>query len=167
EKGIAKSLAGVAIAVDLVPPLSVAGIGIGWLDWEVFSGAFLLYLTNLAGIIMFAGITFLILGFAPFRRARMGLVYTLIIILLVMVPLSLSFERIKEEAHITRILEGSRFDEVILKDVAVRFGKNLVVSVKLVSTEAIETEDMQIIKKQIEEKIGKEITLEVVSAIEF
>lgn len=97
----------------------------------------------------------------------MGLVYTLIIILLVMVPLSLSFERIKEEAHITRILEGSRFEEVILKDVAVRFGKNLVVSVKLVSTEAIETEDMQIIKKQIEEKIGKEITLEVVSAIEF
>jgi uncharacterized hydrophobic protein (TIGR00271 family) len=82
EEGIAKSLAGVAIAVALVPPLAVAGIGIGWWDWEVFSGAFLLYLTNLAGIIMFAGITFLILGFAPFRRARMGLIYTLIIIIL-------------------------------------------------------------------------------------
>lgn len=167
EKGIAKSLAGVAIAVALVPPLAVAGIGIGWMDWEVFSGAFLLYLTNLAGIIMFAGITFLILGFAPFRRARMGLVYTLIIILLVMVPLSLSFERIKEEASITRELEGSKFEEVILKDVKVRFGKRLVVSVKLVSAEAIETEDMQIIKEQIEEKIGKPVTLEVVSAIEF
>ncbi len=167
EKGIAKSLAGVAIAVALVPPLAVAGIGIGWMDWDVFSGAFLLYLTNLAGIIMFAGITFLILGFAPFRRARMGLVYTLIIILLVMVPLSLSFERIKEEANITRELEGSKFEAVILKDVKVRFGKRLVVSVKIVSAETIETEDMQIIKKQIEEKIGKEITLEVVSAIEF
>lgn len=167
EKGIAKSLAGVAIAVALVPPLSVAGIGIGWLDWEVFSGAFLLYLTNLAGIIMFAGITFLILGFAPFRRARMGLVYTLIIIILVMVPLSLSFNRIKEEASITRELEGSKFEEVILKDVKVRFGKRLVVSVKLVSSDAIESEDMQIIKKQIEEKIDREITLEVVSAIEF
>src|SRR5690606_39532152 len=115
EKGIAKSLAGVAIAVDLVPPLSVAGIGIGWLDWEVFSGAFLLYLTNLAGIIMFAGITFLFLGFAPFRRARMGLIYTLIIIILVMVPLSLAFNRIKEEASITRDLEGCRYDEVYCK----------------------------------------------------
>ncbi len=167
EKGIAKSLAGVAIAVALVPPLSVAGIGIGWWDWEVFSGAFLLYLTNLAGIIMFAGITFLILGFAPFRRARMGLIYTLIIIILVMVPLSLSFNRIKEEASITRELEGSQFEEVILKDVKVRFGKRLVVSVKLVSSEAIDAKDMQIIKKQIEDKIDKEITLEVVSAIEF
>ncbi len=167
EKGIAKSLAGVAIAVALVPPLSVAGIGIGWWDWDVFSGAFLLYLTNLAGIIMFAGITFLLLGFAPFRRARMGLVYTLIIIILVMVPLSLSFNRIKEEASITRELEGSQFEEVILKDVKVRFGKRLVVSVKLVSSETIEPEDMQIIKREIEEKIDREITLEVVSAIEF
>ena len=167
EKGIAKSLAGVAIAVALVPPLSVAGIGIGWLDWDVFSGAFLLYLTNLAGIIMFAGITFLFLGFAPFRRARMGLIYTFIIIVLVMVPLSLSFNRIKEEANITRELEGSKFDEVILKDVKVRFGKRLVVSVKLVSAEAIEPQDMQAIKKQIEDKLEREITLEVVSAIEF
>ena len=44
---VAKSLAGVAIAVALVPPLAVAGIGLGWLDFTVFFGAFLLYLTNL------------------------------------------------------------------------------------------------------------------------
>jgi uncharacterized membrane protein len=167
EEGIAKSLAGVAIAVALVPPLAVAGIGIGWWDWEVFSGAFLLYLTNLAGIIMFAGITFLILGFAPFRRARMGLIYTLIIILMVMVPLSLSFDRITQEAQITRQLEGSQIEDVFLKDVKVRFGKRLVVSLRLVSTDAIEPKDMQIIKSRIEEKIGESITLEVVSAMEF
>ncbi|WP_235942639.1 DUF389 domain-containing protein, partial [Salinimicrobium oceani] len=71
KESIAKSLAGVAIAVALVPPLSVAGIGIGWWDWQVFSGAILLYATNLAGIILFAGLTFLLLGFAPFKRAKM------------------------------------------------------------------------------------------------
>lgn len=167
EKGIAKSLAGVAIAVALVPPLSVAGIGIGWWDWDVFSGAFLLYLTNLAGIIMFAGITFLILGFAPFRRAKLGLVYTLIIIILVMIPLSLSFDRITEEARITRQLEGTQFDDVYLKDVKVRFGKRLVVSVRLVSPKAIEGDIMGNIKEKIEAKVGKPVTLEVVSAIEF
>ena len=167
EKGIAKSLAGVAIAVALVPPLSVAGIGIGWWDWDVFSGAFLLYLTNLAGIIMFAGITFLLLGFAPFRRARLGLVYTLVIVILVMIPLSLSFDRITEEARITRQLEGTQFDNVYLKDVKVRFGKRLVVSLRLVSPEAIEADLMGDIKEKIEDKIGKPVTLEVVSAIEF
>lgn len=167
KEGIAKSLAGVAIAVALVPPLAVAGIGIGWLDWGVFSGAFLLYLTNLAGIIMFAGITFLLLGFAPFRRARMGLVYTLIIISVVMVPLSLSFNRIKQEASITLKLEGTNFDDIYLQDVKVRTGKPLKVSVKLVSPEAIDSKKIREIKKQIEEKIGQPIILEVISAIEF
>ncbi|TVZ25330.1 putative hydrophobic protein (TIGR00341 family) [Gillisia sp. Hel_I_86] len=167
KEGIAKSLAGVAIAVALVPPLAVAGIGIGWWDWEVFSGAFLLYLTNLAGIIMFAGITFLLLGFAPFKRARMGLVYTLIIIGLVMIPLSLSFNRIKQEARITSKLEGTNFDTIFLRDVKVRTGKPLMVSVKLVSPEAIDSEKMKKIKEQIEEKVGEPIILEIISAIEF
>ncbi|MFO7721093.1 MAG: TIGR00341 family protein [Gillisia sp.] len=167
KAGIAKSLAGVAIAVALVPPLAVAGIGIGWWDWEVFSGAFLLYLTNLAGIIMFAGITFLLLGFAPFKRAKMGLVYTFIIIAIVMVPLSLSFNRIKEEARITRQLEGSVIENVVLKEVKVRFGKTLLVSVKVVSGEPIQAIEMRRVKAEIEDRIGRPITLEVVSAIEF
>lgn len=40
KEGIAKSLAGVAIAVALVPPLVVAGVGIGWMDWDVFQEPF-------------------------------------------------------------------------------------------------------------------------------
>lgn len=167
KSGIAKSLAGVAIAVALVPPLAVAGIGIGWLDWEVFSGAILLYLTNLAGIIMFAGITFLLLGFAPFKRARMGLIYTFVIIAMVMVPLSLSFSRIRTEAKVTKQLEGSTVDDIILKDVKVRFGEPLMVSVKLVSNNAVEPEEMERVKAEIEYRIGRPILLEVVSAISF
>ncbi|MGY5850178.1 DUF389 domain-containing protein [Salegentibacter sp. F14] len=167
EEGIAKSLAGVAIAVALVPPLAVAGIGIGWWDWEVFSGAFLLYLTNMAGIIMFAGITFLVLGFAPFKRAKMGLVYTFIIIAMILIPLSLSFNRIQQEANITRQLEGTTFNEVILRDVKVRFGTPLKVSLTLVGTENLEKEDMVDIKRQIEESIAQPIQLEVISARQF
>lgn len=167
KAGIAKSLAGVAIAVALVPPLSVAGIGIGWWDWEVFSGAFLLYLTNLAGIILFAGFTFLLLGFAPFKTARLGLVYTFLITLLVMVPLSLSFNQIIQEATITKQLEGSVFNEIILRDVKVRFGQEFLISVKLVGPQTIGTEEMKEIKEQIEEQIGHPIVLEVISAVEF
>ncbi len=167
EEGIAKSLAGVAIAVALVPPLSVAGIGLGWWDWNIFSGAFLLYLTNLAGIILFAGLTFLLLGFAPFKRAKMGLVYTLLIVVLVAVPLSLSFNRIMQEASITRALEGTSIDQVILRDVKIRFGETLVVSLKLVGPEAMEPEKIRAIKKKIEEKIDLPVILEVVSAVEF
>jgi uncharacterized hydrophobic protein (TIGR00271 family) len=167
KEGIAKSLAGVAIAVALVPPLAVAGIGIGWWDWEVFAGAFLLYLTNLAGIIMFAGITFLFLGFAPFRRAKLGLIYTLILIGMVMVPLSLSFNRIKKEASITRELEGSTINELVIRDVKVRFGDPLRVSLTLVGPENLEGDELREIKKKIEEDIGEPINLEVITARGF
>ena len=167
NEGIAKSLAGVAIAVALVPPLAVAGIGVGWWDWEVFSGAILLYATNLAGIILFGGLTFLLLGFAPFKRAKMGLVYTLIIAVLVAVPLSLSFDRIMQEANITRTLEGATIKNVVVRDVRIRFSSPLVVSLRLVGPEALEAEKIEAIKEEIEEKIGQPVLLEVVSAIEF
>lgn len=167
DEGIAKSLAGVAIAVALVPPLAVSGIGIGWWDWEVFSGAILLYATNLAGIILFGGLTFLLLGYAPFKRAKMGLVYTLIIVSLVAVPLSLSFNRIMQEASITRALEGTTIENVVLRDVRIRFGSQMVVSLRLVGPETIEPERIQAIKKEIEERINQPVVLEVVSAMEF
>ncbi len=167
KEGIAKSLAGVAIAVALVPPLVVAGVGIGWMDWDVFSGAFLLYLTNLAGIIMFGGLTFLILGFAPFKTAKKGLVYSLLIILLVCVPLTFSFYTIKQEAEITRTLEGFEIEDIRLKDVRVRSGEIPVISIKIVSPNSIPDEKLKEIKTIIEKKINQKIVLEIISAIEF
>jgi len=167
KEGIAKSLAGVAIAVALVPPLVVAGVGIGWMDWSIFSGAFLLYLTNLAGIIMFGGLTFLLLGFAPFKTAKKGLVYSLLIILLVCVPLTLSFYRIKQEAEITRSLEGFKIEDIRLKDVRVRSGEVPVVSIKIVSPKSVTDEKLKEIKTIIENKINQKIILEILTAIEF
>ena len=45
-KEILQSLAGVAIAVALVPPLAVAGVGLGRFDPSFFGHAFLLFLTT-------------------------------------------------------------------------------------------------------------------------
>ncbi len=167
KEEIAKTLAGVAIAVALVPPLAVAGIGIGWMDWDVFSGAFLLYGTNLAGIIMFSGLTFLILGFAPFRRARAGLIYTFIIIILVCIPLTFSFKRIMQEARITEMLEGTSFGDIQLNDVKVRFGERPTITLRLVSPKSIEDTQIQSLKTEIERNVGRPIRMEVITAIEF
>ena len=72
RKSIATSIAGVAIAVALVPPLCVVGIGLGigevliteigqaiFTDISVAEGAFLLFLANLAGITFTACVVFL------------------------------------------------------------------------------------------------------------
>jgi uncharacterized membrane protein len=49
----------VAIAVALVPPLSVIGIGIALGSNTVAQGSMLLFLTNLAGIILSGGLVFI------------------------------------------------------------------------------------------------------------
>jgi hypothetical protein len=54
---------GVAISVALVPPLAVAGYGIGaaW-QWEIVRGSLLLYGANLAGIVLSAVSVFVLAG---------------------------------------------------------------------------------------------------------
>lgn len=51
-------LPGVAIAVTLVPPLAVAGVGISLLDWAQVSNALLLFAVNGIGIMFSALIVF-------------------------------------------------------------------------------------------------------------
>jgi uncharacterized hydrophobic protein (TIGR00271 family) len=55
--------AGTAIGISLVPPLCVAGYGIGAGVWPVASGAGLLFLANIVAIITVGGAIFLALGF--------------------------------------------------------------------------------------------------------
>ena len=97
----------------------------------------------------------------------MGLIYTAIILGIIAVPLSLSFNRIMAEARITRSLEGMNIEHVVLRDVKLRFGERLVVSLKLVGPKAIGPERIEAIKKKIEEKIDQPVVLEVVSAVTF
>ncbi|MFT0787042.1 DUF389 domain-containing protein [Synechococcus sp. H55.10] len=68
RKEIADSLAGVAIAVALMPPVCVIGLGLARGDWEISLGAALLYSTNLLGIALACMLTFLVMGYAPFAQ---------------------------------------------------------------------------------------------------
>lgn len=60
---LSAAVPGVAVSVALVPPLAVAGYGIGtgW-NWAIISGSLLLYGANLAGIVISAMAMFLIVG---------------------------------------------------------------------------------------------------------
>lgn len=157
---VAKSLAGVAIAVALVPPLAVAGIGIGWFDWAVFWGAFLLFLTNLAGIVLAAALTFMVLGFSPFKLARKGLVVSLIVVVLVSIPLASSFVHMVDEHTMISSLEGQVFHTAELQNVRVQPGSPLKVSTRLLTSEPLSLAEVDLVKAAIEEKIQKKIRLE-------
>ncbi len=106
---IVGSLVGVSIAVALVPPISTAGIGLGWGEWSIFQNAFLLFLTNFAGIVFAAALTFMVLGFSPLKRAQKGLAISLATLLLISIPLYFSFTLMVKDAKIKEALEKEHF----------------------------------------------------------
>lgn len=61
---VASGIAGVAIAVALVPPLAVVGICINGGQFADAGGAALLFLTNFVAIVLSASLTFVLTGFA-------------------------------------------------------------------------------------------------------
>ncbi len=105
RREVADALPGVAIAVALVPPLSVIGIGLANADRTVFVGALLLFGTNLAGIILSGGLIFLWQDYGSLKRARQGLVTSMIILGVLGVPLGLAMRDLVIEER-TRTLIG-------------------------------------------------------------
>jgi uncharacterized hydrophobic protein (TIGR00271 family) len=67
RKDIVDIMPGVAIAVSLVPPLSLVGIGISQLSWEIARFNFLVSFFNLIGIIVGSLVVFSLLQFYKTR----------------------------------------------------------------------------------------------------
>lgn len=70
---VSDSLPGVAIAVALVPPLAVVGVTLASGDYALAMGSFLLFLTNLVGIIFASATTFVFAGVAPWQQLTSNL----------------------------------------------------------------------------------------------
>lgn len=157
---VAKSLAGVAIAVALVPPLAVASIGIGWWEWSIFWGAFLLFLTNLVGIILAAATTFLIMGFSPFHLAKRGLLISTVFVMMVSIPLVLAFNSLVEKQRITSVLQELVFEAIEVNDIQVISSEKYIISVKLLTNRVLQTEDISAVKRRMEQALGHSIRLE-------
>ncbi|MFT2008822.1 TIGR00341 family protein [Pontibacter sp. 13R65] len=163
---VAKTLAGVAIAVALVPPVAVSGIGLGWTDWHVFTGALLLFLTNLTGIVLAGSISFMALGFSPFRLARKGLLISLLVVALVSIPLGYGFMNMVQEQRIVRSLNNQEVGSILINRVSVlRGGTPLLLRVHLTSDKPIQMHHIDKVKAAISSKLDKEVELEVMVSI--
>lgn len=162
----AKSMAGVAIAVALVPPLAVTGIGLGWHDYHVAWGALLLFLTNLAGIVFAACLTFMALGFAPFTRAKKGLTIALFAVFLVSIPLFFSFLRLAQESSVVQQLQGKQIEEATIRQISARDIDPMLLSIELVSPTQLSDAKLDTIKRNIEQQLQREVTLEATIIIQ-
>ncbi|MGY6559498.1 MAG: DUF389 domain-containing protein [Nitritalea sp.] len=161
KEEVAKTLAGVAIAVALVPPLAVSGIGLGWGDPNVFGGALLLLATNLAGMVLAAAVTFLILGFSPFGLAKKGILLSLFLVLVISTPLAFGFSKMVKENKLVQQLSSREITKGVIRDVRVRNLRPLSISFTLVTEKPLRDEELPGIREEVIEVIGEEAELEL------
>jgi len=123
RRSIMNSIAGVAIAVALVPPLAVCGVGLalgrkatadvglslselglysGGSD--IASGAFILFLANLAGIVVVAGAVLLTQGYGHWKKASAGIVLVAACSALLLEPLGESLHRLRVKSRTMRLI---------------------------------------------------------------
>lgn len=95
------ALPGVAVAIALVPPLSVVGITLHAKDFGQAGGALLLFLTNLFSILLMAGAVFVLVGYGSWsrlyhrrNRIRVSFAAVALAIVLITIPLALTGQRI-------------------------------------------------------------------------
>ncbi|WP_390550408.1 DUF389 domain-containing protein [Qipengyuania sp. MTN3-11] len=106
-RGRAGTIVGVAIATALMPPLGVVGFGLATANWTVFSGALLLYVTNLVTIALVSTMVARLYGFSARlsgkqTRWQTALIVTVFIALAV--PLFFSLREIVWESNAARLI---------------------------------------------------------------
>jgi uncharacterized hydrophobic protein (TIGR00271 family) len=119
---IANSIAGVAIAVALVPPLAVSGIGLalgraattetgislgkyGLIagGTDIATGAFVLFLTNLLGIIAVAMLVFIFQRYGQWKKALIALLVITAGSLLLVQPLTQALHELYVKNRVVRV----------------------------------------------------------------
>lgn len=161
-KEIIQSLAGVAIAVALVPPLSVAGIGLGQGNLDVFYGAFLLFFTNLVGISIAATLTFQVLGFSSVVKSRKSMLIVSALLVATIFPLFYSYDQIVQSYRLEKFIQQSRFlvnDKYIIIKAAhvVKREQVTVIDLTIAVREALKRDDLERLKQRLSDEIGKKV----------
>lgn len=162
---VAKSLAGVAIAVALVPPLATTGVAVAWMDLNMIWGSFLLFLTNLSGIVLAAAITFSWLGFSPFRRAQKGLLISVIITTVISIPLAFSFANMVNNNSWNSQLQSIQLDNATLNNIEIIHQTPLLIRFDLIVPQYPDETKIEQIKQQLEQKLNQPVTIELTVVI--
>jgi uncharacterized hydrophobic protein (TIGR00271 family) len=189
RESIRNSIAGVAISVALVPPLAVVGIGLAlgtmaaadiglsFREVGLFSGgsdiaygASVLFLTNLAAIVVVAGIVMTYQGYARWKRGFIGLVVILAASALLMQPLEQEMHKLRVKSKTLRLFKTlpvthSHIFEGIgrLDTLRVRYENNLLhIHVEgMVARDRVEgsQDRLKLLRLLLQEKVGEPLVL--------
>jgi uncharacterized hydrophobic protein (TIGR00271 family) len=95
KKNYLTVVSGVAIATAVIPPLSVAGFGVGTANAAIFFGGFLLFFTNFVAIILSTCVVFYFYGFraqiseeTDISQLKKRFAYLFAVLLIISIPLA-------------------------------------------------------------------------------
>ncbi len=112
---VSDSLPGVAIAISLVPPLTVVGIAYSAGDWSSGNGALLLFTTNALAILVMGGLTFVVTGVTPLAQVagNQHRVRTSVIAIAVISAIALGSLFLNSDQVASNLFERSSVERVV------------------------------------------------------
>ncbi|NPV66152.1 MAG: TIGR00341 family protein [Anaerolineae bacterium] len=172
RKDIPSALAGVAIAAALMPPLCTVGIALAFARPALASGAFFLFITNIAAISLGGAAVFLWLGLRLRRSAddaasyRRRFVAAAIVLLLLAVPLG---DSLRQSALAASHLESAwtvlrdQLSGARVMDVQWVDGSHTAIVATVQGPEPPTPDQVAKLQALLAEQIGREVALEVIA----
>lgn len=176
---VSNSIAGVAVSIALLPPLSVVGIGLANQSWEIFQGAFLLFGANMSAILFSGIVSLYALGLKPKRTAetrwRIGVILSSVLLIAISIPLTIyltdGISQAKLKAEINNTLQeqlSTHYEKAQIKEMDVNFGfhphdeVNIEATILLPEGNYLTIADKKEITQSLTELIGQTINLKLV-----
>jgi len=166
EPKVSATLPGTAIAVALMPPVCVVGLGLSQGNWRLTWGAFLLFLTNFLGIALACMVAFMLAGYTHWTQARGVLALTTALTSMLLIPLGISFVELARqnrlEANLRQALLGGTvtFQKVELIHIRTDWYTHPPqVRLTVRSPEPITPRQVQLLEQFLARRMGQKFTL--------
>jgi uncharacterized membrane protein len=148
----------------LVPPLAVAGIGLGRGDPYFFTQAFLLFSTNLVGIIVFAALTFRVLGYSAAIKGKRSMGYVVLVLVLITIPLYFTYEDFVEKNKWEQSWQKERFLVngkyiIVSKAEILRRGDRDIILMDIMARERLSRDDLDDFKQKVQTNFSRKLVI--------
>ena len=163
------TIVGVAIATALMPPLAAVGFGLATVNWTVFGGALMLFITNLLTIALTAALMARLYGFrSEKQRGRSSWVQSLLIVatfIALAIPLGLALMQIAREANGERLVRAAiteSFDETARIDqIQIDWDREPITVSASVLTPDFRSDANNRLSRRLEEALGTSVAVNV------
>jgi uncharacterized hydrophobic protein (TIGR00271 family) len=167
---------GVAIATAVIPPLSVAGFGIGVWNYNLFFGGLFLFFTNFVAITIATGIVFFIYGFRPrmitetdLSQLKKRLAYLGTVLFIISIPLiytlhvSINEVWLRGEMHrlLKQEFDREKISHLMTFDYSKTRDGKLAISVMINAVEYLNDEAIAAAEKAVASSLRRDVKLSV------